>query len=83
VLSDEKYIRGWRQLEALWLVFVAIKRRNFPMLKRELEIMSGFAKPFKVFMMCGACGESFPYNSWDGTVIKDTGQFVCLNCSME
>ena len=43
-----KYIRGWRQLKAIPIFFKCLFTGNFPCAKREIEIMTGFAKPYKV-----------------------------------
>ncbi len=75
-----EYIRGWRQLKAIFYFIECTLKRNLPCAKRELEIFFGFAIPYQVFMMCGVCGLEFPPCDWDGTVIGDTGQFVCSKC---
>ncbi len=43
-----EYIRGWRQVEALWIFVKCLFTRNWRCARRELEIMSGFAKPYAV-----------------------------------
>lgn len=44
-----KYIRGFRQLEALYLFVECFLKRNFMCAKRELEIFFGFAVPYAVY----------------------------------
>ena len=43
------YIRGWRQIKALQIFIECFLKRNFLCAKRELEIFSGFAKPYGVY----------------------------------
>jgi hypothetical protein len=44
-----EYIRGWRQLTAVYyLIRHCLLRKNWACARRELEIMSGFAKPYRV-----------------------------------
>jgi len=77
----EGYIRGRRQLKALFYFFEAILRRNILSAKRELEIISGYAKPYSLIMECGVCGLRFLPKDWDGTIIEATGEFVCPMCA--
>ena len=51
-----EYIRGWRQVEALWIFVKCLFMRNWRCARREIEIMSGFAKPYAV---------SFAPSFWD------------------
>jgi len=44
-----EYIRGWRQLKAIFYLFLCLFQRNLLCAKRELEIMTGFAKPYKIY----------------------------------
>ena len=43
-----KYIRGWRQITAILYLFRCLFKGNWLCVKRELKIISGFAKPYKV-----------------------------------
>jgi hypothetical protein len=42
-------IKGWRQVKAIWYFFECLFRGNIPCAKREIEIMSGRAKTYRVF----------------------------------
>lgn len=44
----DEYIRGWRQVEAILIFFKCLIKGNFLCAKRELHIMTGFAKPYGV-----------------------------------
>lgn len=53
VKKKDEYIRGLRQLEAIWILITnglynGIVYDDWACAKRELEIMSGFAKPYNV-----------------------------------
>ena len=54
-MKDDEYIMGWRQLKAIFYFFECLFRLDlslkdkFSCAKRELEIISGFAKPYKLF----------------------------------
>jgi hypothetical protein len=50
---SEEYIRGTRQLKAIAFFVEMVLRRNWLGARRELEIMSGFAKPYAVCFRCG------------------------------
>ena len=43
-----EYIRGWRQVTAIFYLFQCLFGGNWLGAKRELEIISGFAKPYKI-----------------------------------
>lgn len=43
-----EYIRGWRQITAIFYLFQCLFRGNWLCVKRELEIISGFAKPYEI-----------------------------------
>lgn len=44
-----KYIRGWRQVKAIWYFFKCLFKGNIPCARRELEIIGGSAKPYKIY----------------------------------
>jgi hypothetical protein len=77
---SEEYIRGTRQLKAIPFFVEMVLRRNWLGARRELEIMSGFAKPYAACFRCGVCGRTLPFVYWDGAIVKDTGEFVCTSC---
>ena len=43
-----EYIRGWRQLKAIWIFFECLFKGNWKCAKREIHILTGFAKPYSV-----------------------------------
>lgn len=47
-MEKRDYIRGWRQITALYYAFWCLFTGNWLGLKRELHIMTGFARPYGV-----------------------------------
>jgi len=43
------YIRGWRQVKAIFYFWECFFKRNIPCVRRELEIIGGYAEPYKIF----------------------------------
>lgn len=80
IVGEDEYIRGIRQLKAIPWFLRMILTRNWLGAKRELKIISGYAKPYKAYFRCGMCGKTLPFAYWDGTLLTDTGEFICSRC---
>ena len=46
--DERKYIRGIRQIQAIYYLVWCLIQRNWACVKRELHIMTGFAKPYSM-----------------------------------
>jgi hypothetical protein len=47
-MNNDEYIRGWRRANAIPYILEELLKWNIPALKREMEILAGKAKPYKI-----------------------------------